>query len=498
MQHTTISARLVLTSICTAIFLGALDLTVATAILPRILVDLEVSIDSDFGRAAWVITGYLLAYTLGVFLAGQLSDRYGRRKCYIIGLLTFILGSLAAAIAPTLEWLIAARVLSALGAGAIVPIAMALTGDLFPVASRAQALGVIAAVDTAGWMVGHLYGGALMRLFDDWRLIFWINLPLGLAALAITLHGLRGIITAPRTGHFDWLGALLASAALAAFNIGLGAGAELGIADFYGERSGPPAYALPLLLLALCLFIAFIWHERRSAAPLLDSALLTKKPAMAACTYNLLIGFALAIALAAVPLFINARLSLQAIGDADVLRRAAWDTGILLSALTLTMAATAWPGGKLAARAGARLPAIISMLLALLGFAVSAQWHPAVTYPTMAFGLACVGIGLGLGLAPGADLLIGQFGATQRGSGAALVITLRLIGMTLGISAFTIWGVQRQDALRRFGAADPLALSDPATFLLGIVSQVVREGILFAALGCALGILCAWWFDRQR
>jgi hypothetical protein len=91
---------------------------------------------------------------------------------------------------------------------------------------------VIAAVETAGWMVGHLDGGVLMRAFDSWRLLFWVNLPLGVVAFVLTWRALRDLPSVRATGSFDWRGALLIAASLAALNIGLAAGGELGQADF--------------------------------------------------------------------------------------------------------------------------------------------------------------------------------------------------------------------------------------------------------------------------
>src|SRR5215470_11643190 len=109
----------------------------------------------------------------------------------------------------------------------------------------------------------------------------------------------------------------------------------------------------------------------------------------------------------------------------------------------------------------------------------------------MVAGLALAGAGLGLALSPIATMVINAAGAERRGSASALVITLRLVGMTLGVSALTLWGVPRQDALRRAGAADPLAASDPARFLVGVAAQVVDELFLFAAGACLLALLAA-------
>lgn len=484
-------ANLTLGLICVAIFIGAVDLTIVTAVLPRMMLDLNISIDTDLARASWIITGYLLAYTISMTFAGRLSDLYGRRAGYIVGLSIFIAGSAAVAAAPTLEGVVAGRVIQALGAGGLVPIGMALVGDLFPPERRPAALGVIAAVDTAGWMVGHLYGGVLMRAFDDWRLLFWLNLPLGVIALALTIWVLRTVPTPRVAGRFDWPGALLIAAALTALNIGLAAGAELGATDFYGERLGPPPYALPLVLLALVLVGAFIWVERRASDPLLDIGLFRNRSVAAACAINSLLGFALAIALANVPLFVNTRLGLLNPADAGILRQGAWDSGWLLSALTLAMAALAVPGGWLAGRWGGRLPALLGLVAALGGYLLTSRWHPTVGYPEMALGLGLAGCGLGLVLAPAASVVIDAASEERRGSTAALVIVLRLIGMTLGVSTLTLWGVQRQDELRRAGASDPLAAADPAQFLLNVASQVVGETFLFAALACAVALIAA-------
>ncbi len=484
--------------ICVAIFVGALDLTVVSAVLPRVMVDMRVSIDTDLGRAAWVVSGYLLAYTVSMTFMGRLSDILGRRGVYLICLAVFIGGSALAAAAGSLEWLILGRVVQACGAGAMVPISMALAGDIFPPERRAAALGVIGAVDTAGWMVGHLYGGILMRAFDSWRLLFWLNLPIGLLALALTWWALRDLPQRRDAGGFDWLGAALVSASLIAFNVGLAAGGDLGQSDFYGERAGPPAYALPLVAAALALLAAFVWAERRSAEPLIDLAIFRNRGAAAACGINVLVGFALALAITNVPLFINTRLALQYPADADILRRAAWNSGWMLSALTLTMAAAAVPGGWLAGRLGPRPPALLGLAMAMAGALLMSRWRAESDYLGMGLELALAGAGMGLLISPLAEAVIAAAAAGRRGSAAALVIALRLVGMTAGVAALTLYGVPRQDALRRAGAANPLAASDPARFLMDVAAQVVGETFLLGAAALLAALAAAVWLGRRQ
>lgn len=485
------SPRLTLALVSLAIFVGAVDLTVVSAVLPKIMLDLRVSLDSELNRASWAVSGYLLAYTISITFMGRLSDLLGRRRVYLAALVVFLLGSALVAAAPSLGVLVFGRVVQAFGAGAMVPVSMALVSDIFPSGARAAALGFIGAVDTAGWMVGHLYGGVLMRVFDNWRLLFWINLPIGLVALTLTWWALRDVPQRRAGGSFDWPGTLLISASLAALNLGLAAGAELGATDFYGERAGPPPYALPLVLLALGLAGAFLWWERRAPNPLVDLALFRERGAIAACAVNAILGFAIALAITNVPLFVNTRLLLFEATDPDVLRRAAWDAGWILSALTLTMAAAAFPGGFLAGRLGDRPVAATGLALAAPGYWLASGWTADTGYVTMVAQLMLAGAGLGLVLAPAADALIRAAPMDRRGAVAAIVIALRLVGMTVGVAVLTLWGVQRQDALRRAGAADPLAASDPARFLMNVAAQVIGETLLFGVAALALAALIA-------
>ncbi len=481
----------VLALVCVAIFIGAVDLTVVTAVLPKIMADLQVPIDTELNRATWVISGYLLAYTISMTFMGRLSDLYGRRATYLLCLGIFVAGSAAVALAPTLNGVIAGRVVQAFGAGALVPIALALASDLFAPDRRAMAFGVIAAVDTAGWMVGHLYGGVLMRAFDSWRLLFWVNLPLGIIAFGLTWWALRELPMQRVPGTFDWPGALLITASLTMLNLGLSAGAELGQTDFYGQAAGPSPYALPLVLASIVLLAAFVWAERRARDPLLDLGLFRDRSAAAACAVNGLSGFALALALANVPLFINTRLALFNPSDPDILRRAAWESGWVLSALTLALAAAAPLGGRLASRFGARLPTASGMALAAGGYLLLSRWQADTGYAAMVAGLAVAGIGLGLAISPVAATVIDASAADRRGSASALVIILRLIGMTIGIAVLTLWGVQRQQALRQAGAADPLAAADPQQFLANVAARVIDETFLFAVAACVIGLLLA-------
>lgn len=488
------------------IFLGALDLTVVSAVLPHVVYDLEIPLQTGLDNAAWVVSGYLLAYTVAMTFMGALSDRVGRQRVYLLALVIFALGSYLVAVAdgwPTdlalriayrlapkrpdpaflsLWVLVLARMVQAFGGGAMVPVGMAIAGDLYPPGLRARPLGVIAAVDTAGWVVGHLYGGILTRFFD-WRMIFWLNLPLCMAAFLIIYFALADLPRLPESvGGMDWLGAVLIALALVGLNLGLGTDADQSnLLSLAGEAT-LPRFASGYLLLSALFFILFVWRQRKAINPLMPPSLFRRPNFTAASMCNFLIGISLFIAIANVPLFINTLV-------AETLEQGAWDSGWMLSALTVPMALTSIPGGWLTGRRGYRLPALMGLFLAAAGFSLMMSWEPETAYLTMIPQLALTGVGFGLTLAPIAAAAIDTSPTGQRGAASALVIIFRLVGMTVGVSTMATYGLQRANSLGQemLGAGFDLAATARAG--MQIATQVINETFLIAALVCILAIL---------
>jgi EmrB/QacA subfamily drug resistance transporter len=482
-----------------AIFVGAMDLTVASAFLPQVVVDFELTVDQS-ALAGWVVTMYLAAYAVSMTFAGRLSDLYGRRAAYLICLAIFIAGSVMVAMTQrtpfgqSLEWLVISRVVQALGAGAMVPVSMALVGDLYPPEKRATPLGAIAAVDTAGWVVGHLYGGIMVRLFGDWRIIFWLNVPIGILAFILCWRALRDVPQSKARGGLDWIGVLLVSGALVAFNMGLGSSAESGAASPFVEQTAP-AYQTPLLIAAAVLFGAFIVWELRARNPLLDMRLFRSRTFTTASLTNLLVGFVLIVALGLVPLFVNAVVASGQPGLTleQILNDGAWYTGWVLSGLTLTMAIVSAFAGRIVERRGYRLPASVGLAIGAIGFWMASRWTSGTTYVEMLPGLMVAGAGFGLVLAPVATAVINVAPAQERGAASALVIILRLVGMSLGGSIALAWWTQRVQTLTAdLSAGASLFSGDAFEVFRAATAQAVGEAfILFAVLPCLAGLLPA-------
>ena len=280
--------------------------------------------------------------------------------------------------------------IQAIGAGALVPVSLALVADLFPAHRRAAALGLVGALDTLGWVLGHLYGGLLVQVMP-WQGLFWINIPLSILALVGVLYALRRVPQVRVKGRFDFLGTALIVGALTALNVGLGANIELGGVSNIENLSPLPAYAGPVLLAGAVMFILFIIVELRVRDPLINLRMFRDRNIAAASLVNVLVGYCLFIGLVSVPLLVNIRQE----STAD-LQRAALEVGLLLSTLTVPMALAALPGGWLSQRVGLRTTLLIGLILASVGFILKWQtWSENVDNLTVGLQMVMIGVGIG-------------------------------------------------------------------------------------------------------
>ncbi|MBC7292832.1 MAG: MFS transporter, partial [Thermoleophilia bacterium] len=183
---TTRRAVLALTALSAAVFVAALDQTMVLTVMPSIMRSLYIDV-RHLNDAGWIITGYLLGYTVAMPLFGRLADVRGRRPMCVVALLLFMLGSAFCVVLGRLDLFVAARVVQAAGGGALVPIAMAASADMFPPARRALVLGIIGGAAEAGGVLGPIYGAGLSALWS-WRLIFLVNVPLSLFLIGVTLR----------------------------------------------------------------------------------------------------------------------------------------------------------------------------------------------------------------------------------------------------------------------------------------------------------------------
>lgn len=435
------SPTAVLAVVAFGVFVAADDLTVVTTMLRPIIGDLGIVLPDGLDDAAWIVNAYLIAYVAVMPFSGRLSDLLGRRRVYLAALGLFVIGSFIIPRTDTLGPFLFARVLTAIGGGALVPIGMAVVGDAFAEKKRARALGVLGAVDTLGWVWGPLFGAMLVR-FLSWQWQFHLNIPLGIAGMVAAWWALAGHDEPVRSGRIDWLGAGTLTVALVALNLALLGSAEIqsvtGLEDLTGSTGAGLRWLYPVALVAA---VAFAWRERTTSDPLIDFGLFAGRNLTASVVINFLAGGALVIAMVDVPLFVN-------VVEVNIARSAVI-AGWVLSALTASMAVAAYIGGRLTERSWYRPPTLTGLALAATAFiAMGLGWEVDTAYPLMAAQLAVLGVGFGLVIAPTSAAVVDGAPPDRRGTAASVVVVLRLIGLSVGLSGLTAWGLFRFNQFR--------------------------------------------------
>lgn len=489
-----VSRRRVVAVLALGVFVGSVDLTVATTMLRSIIVDLEIPLPDGFGRAAWIVNAYLVAYVAVMPIAGRLSDTLGRRRVIIAGLTLFAVGSVLALFATTLGPFVAARVIAALGAGAIVPAALATVADLFP-DRRGGAIGALLGVEMLGYVCGPIFGAILVR-YLDWRWHFWAVIPIALLAIELTWVALRKLPKPTTRRNLDIAGATTLTVALVALVVGLLQSGEIASAsDLAGLGDGGGIPVWPLFIVAAVAAAAFVIIERRAADPLIPPTMVRRRNVAPALTVNLLVGAVLAVALVNVPLFVNL------VVETD-LQRAAVTSGIVLTALTATMAIAAAGGGWLTDRLAYRPPVLAGTALLVTALVlIGTGWDVAVTTPTMVWHLMVLGLGFGLVTAPLSAAVVSAVDPPQRGVAASLVLIARLVGLALGLAGLTGWALNRFDVLR--GELDLPPITDPAyadaldAAQRQMSATVLAETFLVSAVVAAAALLTAIGLRRH-
>jgi EmrB/QacA subfamily drug resistance transporter len=392
------------------LLLAVLNQTIVATALPRIVGDL-----GGLEHYSWVFTAYMLAATVTVPIYGRLSDIYGRRPFFVAGLLIFMAGSVVGGTADSMTQLILARAVQGLGAGALIPLAMAVIGDLVPPSDRGRWQGLTGAVFGVGSVLGPLTGGWIADN-ADWRWVFFVSLPVGLIALGVVLATLKIPPHPERATRIDYLGAALLAAAVSCILLAtVRAGEDAGVTS--GNVLG--LFAVGLVLLAL-----LTWQERRSEHPIVPLELLRLRVVAAAGAASFAFGIGMFGAIMFVPLFVQ-----------GVLGESATNAGLVLTPLMLSLVVASVLSGQLISRTGRYRWAIVSgPLVMAAGFVVLTSLDAGSSHATAT--LAMILVGLGLGLVIQNLLLVVQNEVPSRELGVATsgIQFFRTTGGTIGVS----------------------------------------------------------------
>lgn len=478
------------------VLLAALDAYVVVTVLLDIAHDVGIPLNR-LERATPVVTGFLLGYIAAMPLLGQLSDRYGRRPLIHACLAVFAVGSVLTALATGEVAVVAGRTIQGIAGGALLPITMALIGDLWDERERPAALGAVGAAQELGSALGPLYGAWLAQVpaiallgveLGGWHAIFWLNVPLAAlaavavhftvppprrspavaSALAVSASGapVRTVeATADGPAHQDQATAPGPAPGPARQDQAAADGVprmsgEVGRSRIDGVGGGLLALALALLVAGLfnpdpatavlppwgppligagvLAGAAFVWWEIRSPVRLLDLSGIRKAPLLATLGVSFLSGAALLVTMVFV------EFAAQTLLDLDT-----WDAAFVLGRFLIALAAGAVVGGLLTRRLGDRAVAAAGMVIATVGYALMSRWPLDLAGARLMMDLTLVvaGLGLGLVIAPVSAAVLRVTPAVQHGVASSAVVVARMMGMLIGIAAVSAWGFYRFQSL---------------------------------------------------
>jgi EmrB/QacA subfamily drug resistance transporter len=457
--------------VCVGLFMTTLDASIVNIGLPSIARAFDTPLN---GAVEWIVICYLVVIAGLLLTFGRLSDMLGRSPIWMTGLVVFTVGSAACGAARSLGFLIAARALQGTGGALLFSTSTALISGAVPATQRGHALGWGAVAIALGSSAGPPIGG-LLTAYASWRWIFYVNVPIGLAAIFATWR-----LLPPKIEHqgqrFDPWGALLLAMALAALNVGLSFGQEWGWTS---------TRVLATLSLGAASLIAAVCTELRVAQPIIDVRLFRSR-VFSSATASLLCSM---LALFAVGFLLP--FYFEELRDYSPER-----TGLLLTPFPIAMAIVAPVAGALSDRVGSRWLAPLALAMTALALVLLTQIDAVSPMWAIVWRVALAGAGLGLFQAPNTSALLGAAPASQQGLASGVFASARITGQALSVAVAgavfaTLGGAAAGSALAAanvHGAAsgDPARLALEATFLRGF-----HAALAACAAFAVVGILAA-------
>jgi EmrB/QacA subfamily drug resistance transporter len=401
----------VLAVVSAAVFMASLDLFIVNVAFPDIRQEFD---NASLANLSWVLNGYTIVFASLLVPLGRAADRLGRRRFFVGGLLVFVAASAAAAAAPSLEALVAARVVQAVGAAALMPTSLALLLAEIPLRKRPTAIGIWAATGGIAAALGPPLGGLLVEA--SWRWVFLINLPIGIAAAIAATRILRESSDPEHARRPDALGAALLTAAVATLALGLVKAPDWGWTD--------PRTLTALVGSALG-FAAFLYRSAHHPAPVVELSMLRVRSFSMAATAALLFSAGFGAMLLGGVLFLT-----------SVWHYSVLEAGIAFAPGPFTAAVFALPAGRLGPKFG---PHVLTAVGGL-AFGLGAAWWALRLGTEPAFvtellpGMILTGIGVGLTLPSVSAAAVSALPPARLATGSAVLQMARQLGIALGVA----------------------------------------------------------------
>lgn len=400
----------VLGIVAIGIFMATLDSSIVNISLPSISAYFQTPLN---GLVEWVIIAYLITIASVLFTFGRLSDMFGRKILWMLGLGSFTLGSALCGAAPTLLLLVVFRALQGIGGALLMANSTAMLVRAFPENERGRVLGLNSVSVSLGVSAGPTLGG-LITTSLSWRWIFYVNLPLGILGLLLTWLVLKEPVRFQNKQKFDPFGASLLSAGIIAIMLALSFGQEIGWFS---------SLIIGLFAGGCVLLVVFVFLERRVAAPIIDLRLFRNRLFAAANTSGLLSFFALFAVSFLLPFYL------------EELRHFPTDAaGLLLTPIPLTVSLVAPISGRLSDRFGSQVLSSAGLAMSALGLWLLTGLGVDSSVFSIVWRLVITGIGIGLFQSPNNSAVMGAVPPAQRGVGSGFLATVRVVGQSLSVA----------------------------------------------------------------
>ncbi|MGD7054659.1 MDR family MFS transporter [Sutcliffiella horikoshii] len=431
---------LVLAAIMLAMFMAAIEATIVSTAMPAIAADL-----GGFSLYSWVFSSYLLMNAVTVLIYGKLSDLFGRKPILTFGIIVFLIGSLLCGMATSIEMLIVFRFIQGFGAGAVMPIASTIVGDMYTKEERAKIQGYLSSVWGISAILGPAIGGLLVQ-YVSWRFVFWVNIPLGILAiigLYLFLH--EGV--EKKKHSIDYAGAGLLFVSVSSFMLVM---VEGGVR---WEWISAPVFSL--ISLSLITFIFFILQEKRAKDPMMPFDIWQERSILIANTTSLTTGVMLIGISSFLPAFVQ-----------GVMERPPIVAGFTLTTMSIGWPIAAMIAGRLLLKIGFRTTSIIGGVALILGSIIFRTLSPDDGPVWAAFGSFMIGVGMGFSTTAFIVSIQSTVPWQKRGVATASNMFMRTLGSTIGAALLGgILNSRIQEHLRENGALDQFSL-DSTTLLL--------------------------------
>ena len=398
--------RWVVLNISIGVYMSTLDASIVNISLPTIIQ----SLNTHLTGVAWVVMGYLIIITGCLLLMGRLSDLFGQRKIYLLGFLTFTVGSALCGFSPTIYFLIGSRMLQGLGASALMAIGPGILTSAFPEKERGKALGITGSIVSAGFLTGPILGGFLVEHLG-WRSVFFINLPIGALGIYLSSKILEQVESTGKV-QVDFRGALLLFFFITSLILFL---------NRMGQGSDSLLWVW--LLFSLLCFGLFIVVELHSPSPLVDLNYFKKKLFISSLGASFFSFWMSASHVFVIPFFLQ-----------NILGFSPSKIGMLVFPVALTVMVMAPLGGRFSDRVGVRIPATVGLIITSLTIFSFTFLKPGANDLDILWRQAVLGIGISLFNPANNSAIIGSLPREKVGLASSFLALSRNLGMVIGIA----------------------------------------------------------------